>query len=108
MIIGKATESCCLVAFPVKPIFGVFDGSNAVGHMASKFKVGEKIPGWACKAKHEIITESAKQLVEMADKFRWQRIVLPRPGCGAGELEWCEIEALLQTHLDDRFEAITF
>jgi hypothetical protein len=97
-----------IVAFPVKPTTARFNGNNAVRHMASKFTIGELIPGWAAKAMPSIIENSAQELLTLANECNWQRIVLPRPGCGAGELKWSEIEPMLQNILDDRFEAITF
>jgi hypothetical protein len=36
-------------------------------------------------------------------------VVLPRPGCGAGELDWTRfVRPALTALLDDRFVAITF
>jgi hypothetical protein len=43
----------------------------------------------------------------MADKFRWQHIVMPRPGCGNGGLDWADVEPVLSKLLDDRFTVIT-
>jgi hypothetical protein len=97
-----------LVSFPVKPVHDTYDGTNAVAHMAREYIEGERVPGWACKARPDIILRSAKQLVAMADKFGWQRIVIPRPGCGAGELLWDDVEPILAPVLDDRFDVISF
>jgi hypothetical protein len=107
LAIGK-TSSYSIVAFPVKSVAEMFNGSNVVAHMASKFSSGDQVPGWACKARLSIIERSALQLVELADKRGWNSVILPRPGCGAGELAWTEVEPLLQGILDDRFSAITF
>ena len=60
-----------IVSFPVKPV----EGPN-----------GE--PGWRCRADIEIIRTSCKQLVEVTDKFGFKTVVLPRPGCGNGQLKW--------------------
>lgn len=104
----KETEKYAIMVFPVKPISEPFTGTNAVSHMAPRFKIGQTIPGWACKAKPGLIIKSAKELLKIANQRNWNRIVLPRPGCGAGELNWSDIEPYLQEILDDRFEAITF
>lgn len=97
-----------LVTFPVKPVHDTYDGSNAVAHMAREMVEGQRVPGWACKAQVPIIRRSAKQLVEMATKFRWSRVVLPRPGCGAGELMWEDVELIISPILDERFSVISF
>jgi hypothetical protein len=97
-----------VVMFPVKPVSEPFNGTNTVNHMAKKFKVGDLVPGWACKARIDLILLSAIQLEEIASKRGWQRVILPRPGCGAGELKWEDVKPRLEAMLDDRFQVITW
>ncbi len=97
-----------VVSFPVKPVSVIFDGNNAVRHMASKYKIGHKVLGCFALAEVAIIERSAKELVELTDLKGWTNVVLPRPGCGAGELTWEVIEPLLSGILDDRFTCVTF
>jgi len=96
-----------LVSFPVKPVSLPYNENKIVRHMRKKITNGT-IPGWACIADVDIIRRSAHQLVEMADSMGWTNVVLPRPGCGAGELSYDDIEPILQEILDDRFSVITF
>ena len=95
-----------IISFPVKPISGISNGINHVSHL--NFKKGERVPGWEMKASLESIETSAYQLVELADNNPWNAIVLPRPGCGAGELTWEQVEPVLANILDDRFKVITY
>lgn len=99
-----------LVAFPVKPVHADCkpDKSNVVAHKQVMFHSGQRVPGWACVARMDIIRKSARQLVELADKHGWQHVILPRPGCGAGELSWEQVKPELHKILDDRFYCITF
>ena len=97
-----------IAAYPVKPVSEVFTGENAVKHMRDKFKVGDTVPGWACLANIEIIKKSARKLVAIADHFNFTNIVIPRMGCGAGELMWSEVRKHVENILDDRFSVITF
>jgi O-acetyl-ADP-ribose deacetylase (regulator of RNase III) len=62
---------------------------------------------WVDKSDPALIQASARQLVEMADKFGWQSVVMPRPGCGNGGLNWADIEPMLADILDDRFTVCT-
>ena len=97
-----------LVSFPVKPKYAVFNGSNAVSHMEKKFTVGTIIPGWACKAELELVAKSAKELVALADANNWKSVLIPRPGCNNGELDWEKVDPILSEILDNRFCSITF
>jgi len=53
-----------------------------------------------------LIETSAKQLVEIADKFNFKKVYLPMPGAGAGKLHWSEIQTKLNV-LDERFIIIS-
>ena len=55
----------------------------------------------------QIVERSARELVELADYKGWQRVVVPRPGCGGGGLVWADVRPLLAKHFDDRFLVIT-
>lgn len=54
-----------------------------------------------------LIARSARELQELADRSGWQQVVVPRPGCGGGGLDWREVRPLLEKILDDRFLIIT-
>lgn len=101
-------HSIPLVTFPVKPQSIIFDGNNVVKHMRGRFQIGDTVPGWAAKASLPLILKSAKELADAADALGWIRVILPRPGCGAGELKWSDIKPALGEILDDRFYCISF
>ena len=98
-----------IVAFPVKPrgIKVSDDKSNLVEHMKENFAAGDIAPGWAARASLDLIKESAVGLVMLAEKNKWKIVVIPRPGCGAGQLKWEDVRPVLDKILDDRFYLIT-
>lgn len=56
----------------------------------------------------KLIEQSAEELLGLAHAFEFENILLPRPGCGAGQLSWDEVRPMLHGILDDRFCAVTF
>lgn len=97
-----------IVSFPVKPSYTFSNGSNVVSHASTRYPIGAFVPGYHAKAQLDIIERSCIQLVQLTDKQSWNRVILPYPGCGAGELNWDDVRLILEQHLDDRFVAVTF
>lgn len=67
---------------------------------------------WWEKADIALIEESARDLVGITDLLEeiWGRplkVVVPRPGCGNGGLEWEDVKPVIEPLLDDRFTVVT-
>lgn len=79
-----------LLAFPVKPDRGVCRPSkkNVVFHMRNKFRPGQTVPGWALIADLQVIKNSLDQLNTIYNWDKPKAIILPRPDCGVGGLNW--------------------
>ena len=54
-----------------------------------------------------LIEQSCRELVELANDKGWQKVVVPRPGCGGGGLGWADVKIILARHFDERFHVIT-
>jgi hypothetical protein len=54
-----------------------------------------------------LIERSCRELVKLADLRTWQDVVVPRPGCGGGGLQWTDIRKIVVRHFDNRFTLIS-
>lgn len=96
-------------AFPVKPVEKVITNINeVVPHMRGNYKVGDWVPGFHCMADLDIIKRSCVQLMKELDNYEIDKIHIPRPGCGAGGLDFLDILWDLERLLDDRVHVWTF
>lgn len=63
---------------------------------------------WKANSELSLIECSCQELTTLANVYDWKHIVLPRPGCGNGELRWEDIKPVLEQYLDDRFSVISY
>lgn len=100
-VLGKV-KGTNIVSFPVKHEKGTYP-CEVVAHARGRFKPGDVVPGYLLRASLERIKKSANALAELIEEHGWRRVLLPKPGCGAGELSWEEVrEVLLESKLGEK------
>lgn len=57
---------------------------------------------WRQAADLVLIERSCGELMDLADRIRLRSILLPRPGCGNGQLDWAQVGPAIAPLLDDR------
>ncbi len=84
-----------IISFPVKPASGNYE--QVLDKVRYMYKPGNQIPGYHCKADLKLIEQSLNQLGEFINKFNLEEVYLPLPGCNNGELEFKDVEPILET-----------
>lgn len=57
---------------------------------------------WREVADLDLIKRSCGELMDLADRLGLQAVLLPRPGCGNGRLDWAQVGPATAPLLDDR------
>ncbi len=51
----------------------------------------------------DLIEESCQYILELVRYWKLYEILLPRPGCGYGNLKWKNVKPILEKYFDNRF-----
>ena len=81
-----------------------------VSHKRHEFNIGANVPGFALKADIAIIERSLKQLAQIHMQDGLSSVIIPLPGCGAGELSFNKdgIHQLMLENLNDNFYCMSY
>lgn len=108
--LGAGCASECGRRFPW---FGERLGALLREHGMRTMHVGERLVAFPVEATPfevpdlELIERSARELSALATAEGWNKVALPRPGCGHGGLVWGDVMPKLAPVLDDRFLVVT-
>ena len=61
---------------------------------------------WDQRADLKLIARSADELATLVRDRQWQKVLLPRPGCGNGGLSWEHVRPLLVDRLPDSVSVV--
>jgi hypothetical protein len=62
---------------------------------------------WRQKSSLTLIEDMAIDLEIVTSAMGWRSVLLPRPGCSNGGLDWDVVKPILEQYLDDRFTVIS-
>jgi len=57
---------------------------------------------WKNKSDIKLIEKSAKELMNLINLNRYNSVILPKPGCSNGGLDWSYVKGIVEPILDDR------
>lgn len=63
---------------------------------------------WNENADLELIKRSCYELNALIEKKGYDKVLLPRPGCGNGKLKWSDVKPVIKDILSDRVYVVTF
>lgn len=111
-VMGKGLAKEARLKFPLLPevLGGMIKGHGNTINVLTQFKVGNALlvsfptkHDWRDNSNLELIEQSAKILKSLADFNKWKKVVLPKVGCGQGNLKWTIVNPILEQYFDDRF-----
>ena len=113
-VMGAGVAKSCAQAFPDSPrLLG--DLLRANGNMTQV--ILENADGavisfptknhWRDASDLELIKQSCRQLMQVIEDNGFQRVLLPKPGCANGGLNWADVRAAITPLLDERVVIIS-
>lgn len=63
---------------------------------------------WNEEADLDLIERSCLELNELIDIKGYKKVLLPRPGCGNGQLKWRDVKPVIEPILSDKIYVVTF
>lgn len=63
---------------------------------------------WDENADIELIKQSCIELNQLVEEKGYTKVLLPRPGCGNGKLDWRDVKKAIAPILSDRIYVVTF
>lgn len=84
--------------------FGAFDVYGTIGVEIWSFPTKDH---WKAQSDLSMIEQSAHHMIRHANERELRIIVLPRPGCGNGQLRWPDVRAVISLILDKRFIVVS-
>jgi hypothetical protein len=88
-----------IMTFPTKPNHVIVNKnkSNIVFHARKLYNPKDKAPGYHAISSLSLIEQSAYTIEHITKILQWNYIVIPKVGCGNGNLDWEEeVKPLLQ------------
>lgn len=116
LVMGAGVAGQAQARYPELPLtFGelVSEKGNHVYMVRAR---GEGVPLLSFPVKHvwyedadlELIKRSCQELMEYIDTWEFERVLLPRPGCGNGKLKWEDVKPVIEPILDDRVVVVDY
>ncbi len=109
---GLLLRGCARQARDRFPELSTTLGALICQHGSQVFDLGHRIVSFPVEADPfqvpdlRLIEKSCRELVLLTNDRGWQKIVVPRPGCGGGGLAWADVRPILARHFDERFIVI--
>jgi len=108
-VMGAGVALSAVKKFPACDKF-LGDFINKNGHIVGVFYIADSTDlisfptkyHWKNPSDIKLIKKSAKELMELIEKNKYNKVILPRPGCANGGLLWDDVKKLIEPILDDR------
>lgn len=103
---GFVERECTIVMLPTK--LGMTKMTEDFQHLVPKgkrFSNGSWVQGWMLHSPFDLVRRSCEELLALTNEKGWEKVLLTRPGCGLGGLDWVrQVKPMLEEiGLDDRF-----
>ena len=110
-VMGRGVALSAKMRFPwIDTVLGqmLISNGNHVHYLGSNLLSFPTKHDWRNSSDINLIKQSCYETMVLKQLYNWEYVMMVRPGCGNGGLQWEYVKPIIEPLLDDKIVIVTF